>query len=280
MPLCSRTGKWLGTLCIMDTRSRELDPHLQAALTDLAGLLGEDLELEGSLHQAQAAGTESAHAELLLRNVLDNLFAFVCMLTVDGVLIEINRVPLRQPDSSSPTWPGKPLWQCYWWSYSPEVQQELKAAVERAAQGERVRYDAQVRVKGGELIMIDFMLVPLRDENGRITHLIPSGVDISDRVRFEAELKPLVRIIEEAPDFIGSTDPSGRFTFINPAGVSHDRTGARQPDRRLAPVGRASGMGLGRDRDARGSRGAREGTPGLERPRSSAPPARRSPSPK
>ncbi len=218
VPLCSRTGKWLGTLCVMDTRSRKLDPRLQAALTDLAALLGEDLEIEGAPHQAQAGATEGALSEPMLRSVLDNLFTFVGVFTVDGVLIEANRAPLEAAGLELVDVAGKLFWQCYWWSHSAEVQQELKSAVERAAQGERVRYDAQVRVKGGELIMVDFMLAPLRDKNGRITHLMASGVDISDRVRFEAELKRLVRIIEEAPDFIGSTDPSGRFTFVNPAG--------------------------------------------------------------
>ncbi len=49
--------------------------------------------------------------------------------------------------------------------------------------GAQVRYDVQIRVANERRLMIDFMLSPVRDESGRVIHLIPSGVDISDRIK-------------------------------------------------------------------------------------------------
>ena len=212
-PLRSRNEERIGTLCVMDTRPREHDPRIEAALAEIAALAAEVVESKEALREARLGGSE-----LNLRSVIDHLFTFVAVLTVDGMLVEASRAPLEAAGLELADVAGKPFWQGSWWCHSPEVQQELKTAVERAGEGEVVRCEARARVARGELVTLDVTIVPLRGADGRITHLVLSGVDISDRVRFEAELKRLVRIIEEAPDFIGSTDPSGRFTFINPAG--------------------------------------------------------------
>ena len=53
------------------------------------------------------------------RRVLDNLYAFVGVLTVDGTLIEANRAPLEAAGISASEVLGKKFWDCFWWSYSP-----------------------------------------------------------------------------------------------------------------------------------------------------------------
>jgi PAS domain S-box-containing protein len=83
---------------------------------------------------------------------------------------------------------GKPFAETYWWSFSPETQQQLQAAVRRAAQGECVRYDTLVRIAGGQFISIDFSLRPLFDAGGRVTQLVISAVDITERKQAEATL--------------------------------------------------------------------------------------------
>ena len=57
--------------------------------------------------------------------------------------------------------------------------------MERAFGGEVVRYDVPMYAKDNQRLMIDFMLAPVFDQHGNVTHLIPSGVDISDRVKAE-----------------------------------------------------------------------------------------------
>lgn len=83
---------------------------------------------------------------------------------------------------------GRKFWECSWWSYDTEVMERLERAVAQAAKGAIMRYDAQVRLAGGALTTIDFMLVPVSDESGRIVQIIPSGLDISDRKRAERVL--------------------------------------------------------------------------------------------
>jgi signal transduction histidine kinase/ActR/RegA family two-component response regulator len=59
----------------------------------------------------------------------------------------------------------------------------------RAREGETIRHDTVARTAGDGRVDVDFMLVPVFNELGEVTHLIPSGVDISDRKRMEFALR-------------------------------------------------------------------------------------------
>lgn len=123
------------------------------------------------------------------RRVLDNLFGFVGVLTADGTLTDANRAPLEAAGIPASEVLGKKFWDCYWWSYSPAVQAQLREACERAADGEVVRYDVPVRMAGDTRMWIDFQVAPLRDTEGRITHLIPSAMEIEVRRAAEEKLR-------------------------------------------------------------------------------------------
>jgi PAS domain S-box-containing protein len=123
-----------------------------------------------------------------LQQVLDNVFAFVGLVSTKGVLLEANRTPLEVAGLQREDVIGKPFAETYWWSFSPEAQQQLQAAVRRAAQGDSVRFDTRVRIAEGQFISIDFSLRPLFDAGGRVTELVASAVDITERKQAEATL--------------------------------------------------------------------------------------------
>ena len=151
---------------------------------EYAGHIGTSVDITERLEGERAV----QRSALFLRRLIDNLFAFVGVLTPDGTLVEANRAPLEaagiQPDDVL----GRKFWEARWWSVSPETQEQLRDAVVRAAAGETVRYDVQVRGAGDTLIWIDFQLAPLRDDDGTITHLVPSGHVISERIETEQRL--------------------------------------------------------------------------------------------
>lgn len=142
-----------------------------------------------------------AASEKQLRRVLDSLFAFVGVMSPDGTLIEANRAPLEAAGIEAKDVLGKPFWDTYWWSYSEEIRDWLRDACKRAARGEVVREDVTVRMVGDSRMTLDFMLVPMRDDEGSITHLIPSAIDISDRLaaqkRIESALRERTVLLQE-----------------------------------------------------------------------------------
>jgi PAS domain S-box-containing protein len=120
-------------------------------------------------------------SEQFTRSVLDNLFAFVGVMTADGTLTYTNRAPVEAAGVPASELFGKKFWDCFWWNYSPAIQAQVRDACERAAIGETVRYDVPVRMAGDTRMWIDFQVAPLRDAQGRITHLVPSAMDITVR---------------------------------------------------------------------------------------------------
>jgi PAS domain S-box-containing protein len=141
------------------------------------------------LTERQAAERALRASEQRLRDVLDNLFAFVGILDLDGILVWANRAPLEAAGLTLDDVRGKRFEQAYWWSHDPAVQSQLAQAMERAAQGEASRYDVDVRMAGDRLMTIDFMIAPVRNAEGEIIHLLPSAVDITERKAAENALR-------------------------------------------------------------------------------------------
>src|SRR5205085_11118175 len=71
--------------------------------------------------------------------------------------------------------------------HSDEAREELRAAVARAAKGEVARYDARVKIDEDRFLTLDFTIAPLLDAEGKVSRLIPSGIDITARIDAEKE---------------------------------------------------------------------------------------------
>jgi len=128
-------------------------------------------------------------SERRTRKILNSLFSFVGVVSLEGILLEANHTALGFADLAPEDVIGKPFEEAYWWSYSSDSQVRLRTAIQQARQGETVRYDADVRVKDGQFMTVDFTLVPVLDRAGEVEYLIPSGIDITERKRAEDALK-------------------------------------------------------------------------------------------
>ncbi len=162
------------------------------SLANVRGTDGEGAGVHGvgrDITERRQAADALSGSQKFARRVLDNLYAFVGVMTADGTLTDTNRAPLEAAGIPASEVLGKKFWDCYWWNYSPEIQAQLRAACERAAGGEVVRYDVPVRMAGDTRVWIDFQIAPLRDPEGRITHLIPSALDITVRRAAEEKLR-------------------------------------------------------------------------------------------
>lgn len=142
-----------------------------------------------------------ANSEKQLRRVLDSLFAFVGVLKPDGTLIEANKAPLQAAGIAAEDVMGRPFWDTFWWNYEPGMQHWMRDAIERAAQGAMIREDVIARMNGDTRMSLDFMLAPMRDDQGTITHLVASAIDISDRLaaqhRIESALRERTVLLQE-----------------------------------------------------------------------------------
>lgn len=144
--------------------------------------------------KAEAALQESQRQT---QDILDSMSSYVGLFTPDGIVLEANSAPIMAAGLTRSDVIGRPFWETYWWCYSQESQDLIRDVLRRAAEGETVRRDVQVRLGADRFITLDCTFGPLRDGQGRITHIIGSGVDVSDRVRAETEVRRLNAELEQ-----------------------------------------------------------------------------------
>lgn len=211
---CPAKGKFATVVVDISERKRaeaELQQALAEARQARAALLS-ILEDQRTTEQA----LKDSHARL--QSILNGMFPFVGLLSLDGIVLEANRPPLEAAGLRREDVIGKACSDTYWFSYSPTVQAELRAALARAARGETVRYDVPIRVANEQFITIDLMFGPLRDTEGKIAQIVGSAVDITARKQAETDLRRFRLIADSSHDFIGMCDLQLQPIYVNPAG--------------------------------------------------------------
>src|SRR5262249_36110521 len=94
-----------------------------------------------------------------------------------------------------------------------------KEGAAQAAAGELFRAELPYYVADGSERMVDFILVPIQDESGRVIFLVPTGTDITERKRAEADRQKFVTLVENSTDFIGLCGLNAVPFFANRAGL-------------------------------------------------------------
>ena len=164
-----------------------------------------------------------------LRDIIDGLgpSMFVGLLTPEGILVEINRPALEAAGLKAEDVLGRPFAETLWWAISPDVQEQLREAIVRAAQGEASRYDVRVGGADGSVVDLDFSLQPLRDDTGKVVFLIPSASVVTERKRAEGALRQAQKM-----------EAVGQLA----AGVAHEFNNILQTLLSMATITRLRGM--------------------------------------
>lgn len=177
--------------------------------------IGEDVTDRVRAEEARRA------SEMRLRKVLDSMFAFVGLFSLDGRVLEVNNSPVELAGLRREDVIGRPFAETEWWAHSAPVRERLRRAMERAAGGETVREDFLVCMGDNRMLNIDTTFGPLRDDAGRVTQIVGSGVDVTARIhaedaRRESELR-LRQVVENIHEVFWMTDvDKKRIIYISP----------------------------------------------------------------
>jgi PAS domain S-box-containing protein len=140
----------------------------------------------GDMTERLESASKLAASEKRLRDIIDSLFGFVGLFTLDGTLIECNRTRLEEMGGKPEELFHQRFWESGDWS-SPQDQALVRDMMRRAAQGEVVRFEARV-APGGRQMIVDISFGPLRDQHGTVCNIIGHSVNITARKQAEAEL--------------------------------------------------------------------------------------------
>jgi PAS domain S-box-containing protein len=129
-------------------------------------------------------GSEQAR----LRGILDALFAFVGLFSLEGIVVETNEAPLLPAGLARGDVVGHRFVDLPWFAHSALERQRVSQAIARAASGESSRFETSVLSHKGGLAYIDAAFAPFRAPDGAITHVVGTGVDITLRRNVENDL--------------------------------------------------------------------------------------------
>jgi hypothetical protein len=212
----------------------QVEFNAQGQIIRLYGTAQDITEQQVALLELQQAEAALRESERRFRAIFNNTFQLTGLLTVEGVLLEANQTALDFAGIKSEDAINRPFWETYWWTISPQTQEELRQAITLAAQGEFIRYEVDILGANNQVATIDFSLRPLHDETGKVVLLIAEGRDITERQAALRERQQAEQALQEKEHFLSSiyegvgnpifvvdvVDGNFHFAGLNPA---HER---------------------------------------------------------
>ena len=128
------------------------------------------------------------------KTLFDNTVQFTGLLSLDGEVIEVNETALEFGGLTRDEVVGKQFDATWWWTHSERVRDRIRAALERVADGESVRFETEARGADG-LRIIEFSARPVTGGSGDIKRIIVNGYDVTEKRRQREHLQVLHRLV-------------------------------------------------------------------------------------
>jgi PAS domain S-box-containing protein len=136
---------------------------------------------------------EAAAANAKFRAFFDQGALFAGIMEVDGTILEPNRLSWEGCGFTREQIVGKKFWEGPWWTPSSTLVETIRAGSIEAAAGRTFRAELPYFVGDGSERIADIIILPIKDEAGRVLFLAPTGTDVTERKRAEAELSEVDR---------------------------------------------------------------------------------------
>lgn len=142
------------------------------------------------------------------------------VLDPDGSLTRVNQTASNMIDTSNETIIGEPFWTLPWWSQSNELQADVHRIIETALNGQLGDAVIICAHHRDEPRILDLSARPVQNERGDLVSIVVEGVDITERVALERDLRQseeLHRVtLNNMTDTILITDEKGEYTYVCP----------------------------------------------------------------
>ncbi|WP_336136645.1 bacterio-opsin activator domain-containing protein [Natronomonas amylolytica] len=152
--------------------------------------------------------------------VFDDARTATWVLDPEGTLVRANRTAREMTDENVDALVGEPFWRLPWWANAEATQRDVRRIVETALDGSFGNAVVSQPPHVDDQRVIDLSVRPVENERGRLVSIVVEGVDITDRVELERDLRrseELHRVtLNNMTDTVLITDEGGEYTYICP----------------------------------------------------------------
>ncbi|WP_096390989.1 bacterio-opsin activator domain-containing protein [Halopenitus persicus] len=142
------------------------------------------------------------------------------VLDADGTLQRANRTARDLIDADAGPLVGEPFWTLPWWSAAEGTMADVRRLVETAREGSFGNAVVSRSASLEDPAVIDLSIRPVRNDRGTVTSIVVEGVDVTDRVALERDLRrseELHRVtLNNMTDTVLITDEAGEYTYVCP----------------------------------------------------------------
>ena len=153
--------------------------------------------------------------ESLLRQIFDNLDQAVCLLDRGYHFVFLNKNAHRFAEKiiGNAVRQGESIWKIT----RPERKDAFKALLDKAFEGEKVRFINNFEVKSGDEYWFEFIISPIISKSGACESLLINIVDLTEHLASRDDILILHQAVEQSPVSIVITDIAGNIEYVNDA---------------------------------------------------------------
>ena len=146
-------------------------------------------EANAGLERQVAERTAALQAsEARMRAVFETSYLLKALVSVDGVLLDINATALAVMGAPASAVVGARFCLLPLFAATPGMPEQMCEAVDQAAAGIETRRQISLRVPAG-LRTYDLSVRPIRDEAGHVVAVLPEAIDVTERHTAEEQLR-------------------------------------------------------------------------------------------
>ena len=177
---------------------QRLNVELEQRVIDrTAQLENANSELKQEIDERARVEDELRTLRQELRDYVDSMSTLNAKLALDGTILMVNRRALEAFGLPMETLLKANFLEGHWWSFDPAIQERVGQAFELARAGTPINYDENIFVFG-DVITINFSLIPVSGPDGRVAYLVAEGRDITPLKQAEEELRERTVQLESA----------------------------------------------------------------------------------
>ncbi len=139
---------------------------------------------------------------------------------MDGVLTRVNETAREMIDADVESVVGEPFETLPWWAEPDATNTDVQQIVENALDGKFGNAVVTQLPHIEDSRVIDLSMRPVKNESGEIVSIVVEGVDITERVDLERDLRQseeLHRVtLNNMTDTVLITNEDGRYTYVCP----------------------------------------------------------------